>query len=172
MKKHASVHSSSKASVEPNVSCDKCEHIALSPNALVAHRNSQHSHFVYHCGLCEYKATNLMVLKTHKESKHRSQHSIIRKEKLCPLPVCDPSSRTHSSECCDRQPGRVRQTIYTHEERCYNGLCIEWNKGYCRQDDECRFEHSEIPECRFGFRCLRTDCFFWHKKEGKFPFLG
>ena len=173
VKEHSKIHLKTEASVEANVACDKCEYVAESANDLATHRRSEHSYFVYHCGHCQFNATNTEILRSHTQKKHGAKQNIIRKQKLFPLPVCDPSSQLHSSDCCDaRKPGNEKPKIYSQEERYQNGVCLEWNKGYCRQEDLCRFDHTEILECRYGRNCLRSDCYFWHGFEGKFPFLG
>ena len=104
VKQHMKVHIQSKTSVEGNVRFDKCEHVESSSNALALHtRKTEHSYDVYHCGLCKFKASNINVVRAHKQTKHNGQPSIVKKATLCPPPVCDPSSTTNRSDCCEER---------------------------------------------------------------------
>ena len=127
---------------------------------------------LYHCGKCDYKSSNMNVLKNHSFKVHGSFIHETKREMKCPPPPWDLNNINHSTECCDKRPGAAKPRIYTKFERMENGICIEWNKGYCEQEDLCSKNHVEIPECRFGTFCTRDDCHFWHSFEGKFPFLG
>ena len=151
--------------------CDKCEYETNSSEQLEKHRQEHHYYFMYHCDLCKVKTTNIATLKQHRETAHGGKNNKTKKQKVVPLPKCDPTNPRHSTDCCNRNPGQLKPQIYSKEERRVNGACLEWNKGFCDDGDLCKFMHIEIEECRYANFCTRSNCTFWHDVDGKFPFL-
>ena len=152
-------------------SCDKCEYTGISSNDLESHRTSIHCFFMYYCGACNFDTTNIDVLKQHKQLKHWRKITETLKTKVLPLAKCDPNDPSHTSECCNRDPKQKKPKIFTHEERKLNGICLDWNRGFCQNSDLCKYSHVEIEACRYASYCARSNCRFWHNDIGKFPFL-
>ena len=164
-------HIQSKHTRMDEFTCDKCDYKGVSSVELEHHRKSIHSYFIYFCGACKFETTNTEVLKRHRLMNHGNLLVETKKEKLAPPPRCNPKNVLHRSTCCDRDPRMEKPVIYSHEQRSSNGICINWNKGYCEKFDLCEFQHVEIEACRFANYCSRMNCRFWHDIPGKFPFL-
>ena len=154
-----------------NFKCDKCDYEGESLEQLTQHRQTKHFHFRYFCCACDYETLNRDILKAHKLEKHEGRVIQTRKEKLLPPPKCNLKDSTHNSACCDRKPGTKKPVIYSHDQRVSNGICTDWNKGYCEASDLCKYLHLEIEECKFSNFCSRSNCKYWHDIPGKFPFL-
>ena len=166
------VHTRSNHSQDVDLKCDKCEYEGETIADLKIHRQSAHYHFKYFCCACDYETLNKDVLKKHKIEKHRNPLLETRKEKQFPPPKCDLTDPSHNTECCDRTQGAKKHKIFSRKERETNGICLNWNKGYCEFSELCKFAHIEIEECRFAYSCSRKNCRYWHDIPGKFPFLA
>ena len=153
------------------INCDKCEYVGGSKTDLEIHRQTEHYYFRYFCCECDYETLNKDVLKKHKQEKHADRIIQTKKEKVLPPPKCNLKDVSHSSLCCDRKLGVKKPVIYTHDQRALNGICTDWNKGYCAESDLCKYAHTEIEACRYANFCSRTNCRFWHDFPSKFPFL-
>ena len=59
-------------------SCDKCEYIAEDMVLMNQHKMKHTESSLYTCGVCEFEATKLAMLKDHIEIKHTKQNTKIR----------------------------------------------------------------------------------------------
>ena len=164
-------HIKNSHTVAADFNCDKCDFIGKSIDNLEDHRREKHFYFKYYCSACNFSITNKELLKEHKQNNHNGMAVQTKREKLAPPPKCNPIDVNHSSECCDRDPRNKKAIIYSNKQREYNGICIDWNKGYCANLDLCKFFHIEIEACRFATFCSRNNCTYWHNLPLKFPFL-
>ena len=55
-----------------------------------------------------------------------------------------------------------------------NRVCFYFNKGICKfSDDMCKYEHRQMPNCKFDSLCRRKYCKFYHGSQNKQgSFLG
>ena len=156
---------------EKDFKCDKCEYTGTTSDGLENHRKSVHYYFLYQCGACSFETSNINVLKQHKQWKHERMITETFKSKVTPPPKCDLNNISHNSKCCDRNQKQKKPKIYTYEKRKTNGICLEWNKGFCESFELCKYLHTEIEACRYASYCSRSNCRFWHNTYGRFPFL-
>ena len=120
----------------------------------VKNKNSEEtsSKSIYKCNNCDYETEVKSILKTHVENQHGNTasdgnlNSDSRQSKR--------SDRDNGNNQ-ERRHGRSRPVCYSPEERKKNGFCIYWNRGFCVNEDRCRFLHAESPNCHFQDNCNR-----------------
>ena len=118
----------------------------------------------FKCNKCDEQFRTVQTLKRHQKHAH---------EKKLQCNDCSFKAETwnqlddHIAECHPPKQTR-RPFIYSKEQRFANGPCRSWNRGNCRHEDLCKYEHVEIcfyeENCKFGSRC-------WYRHTNKI-FLG
>ena len=118
------------------------------------------------CDLCSFKcktASDYM--------KHIEEHG---KSKPVSCNMCDFS--TKSADILKKHVEKTHMTKVAEKVKNIqkSGYCVYWNRGHCNFDvNKCRYEHKDIPPCKFQERCKKPDCKFFHEYSlGRFPFLG
>ena len=122
--------------------------------------------------MCSFTSVSADDYIKHIETKHQKKSADV-KEYACGR--CDfkgnleAQFKTHLEVAHNLNVGEFTKVSYSKNSK---NPCLKWNRGHCNFDN-CRFEHKEIPACRFNNRCSRVDCTFWHEEfTGKFPFLA
>lgn len=151
------------------ISCIKCSYNCQNEEELKKHVEDKHTpQQVYACLSCDYVAKVKSDLLEHGRLCHDNTTTNQENQSR----PCNPADPDHTSECCDRKPGQIRPIIYSPEEKNQNGICLFWNRGYCRFSDLCKNLHKEIPRCYHDENCRRTQCKFYHHDSSKNTFLG
>ena len=128
--------------------CQECTRIFPSSKKLQDHMQYQHgvvSH--YPCDYCGYKFENITDLDEHIAGTHmivqnNKPNKDVDMRDLSDREPCNPSSPTHTSNCCDRKP---RGTSKTPPKVCHF-------QEYCRYGSEyCRFFHYNKEEQKHSF---------------------
>ena len=122
--------------------------------------------------MCSFTSVSADDYIKHIEAKHQKER-VDEKKYACGR--CDYEAsveaqfKTHLEVAHKLNVGGFTKVSYSKNSK---NPCINWNRGQCNFDN-CKFEHKEIPACRFNNRCSRADCTFWHEEfTGKFPFLA
>ena len=152
--------------------CDLCSFTSETKNNLKDHKIKQHEKLsVFVCTHCENKFQSRDDLK-----EHAKEHdpNLPKGRDMGPddnvLP-CRPADPSHSSDCCDRQPGQRRPRMLSREDKLRNGYCTHWNEGYCRYEELCWKLHEDVPLCYHGEFCRRSNCQFYHGNRLQNSFL-
>ena len=124
------------------------------------------------CDICKFKSTSAEDFIKHIEIKHQSNTTKSREKPVYECGKCDYKStgedqfKKHLEVAHKLNVGGRKTQMKSRK------LCINWNRGHCLFNTDCRYAHEEIEACKFNRRCSRPDCKFWHEAQsGKFPFL-
>ena len=127
------------------IPCDMCDFTSISADDFIKHIETKHQKKADNCKVIEYKCGRC-------DYEGRSEEQFKRHLEIAHSLNVGGFTKVNNGK--------------------FKRLCINWNRGHCSYDTNCKFEHKEMTQCIFKERCARVDCTYWHEAYTmKFPFL-
>ena len=128
------------------------KHVQLAHNDKIKENETA----VYACHMCDFTVNRSEKLKTHMKNVHT--HSCKK---------CD--FDTFSEEKLENHVKTVhKEKVIEKGKSSETKFCHFWNnRGYCRSEGKCTFEHKESPYCKLKEKCDIYLCQYYHEDFSK-----
>ena len=126
---------------------------------------------MFKCKTCSFEATSGEIMADHVQEKHIRKHQMNFSCDECEYnSIIENNVIEHKKN--KHQAFRTQNVPFRTGSEEKKRLCIFWNHGYCRNNDQCRFVHEEIKACHFQNKCRKFQCPFYHNDKSLNTFLG
>ena len=125
--------------------CRKCSSTFSTITDLNIHSRTHVKPDNLPCNYCGYKASSFEALDIHIASFHKIQ-------------------KLNSISNNQLHQNTLHKKRYTAHERLDNGACRNWNTGFCKFNEFCKYAHIKL--CKFQERCRSPlNCRYYHENR-------
>ena len=160
-----------KESEHSRINCKICNFAANNEEEMNQHMAALHNK-MHKCDRCEFEGTSNRSLSEHFDEKHIKENVFACDE--CKYEsIIENNLLEHQQYKHGWSKRRSRkQNNYKSNSNKNRKLCVFWNHGFCRNENNCNFVHEEIPACHFQENCKKNNCSYYHFNKAQNIFLG